>query len=244
MGPCHWSIVMNGQLLTKEEKARNRRERERRKSRKKLDKRRESRLAAVFSPLTLTLIEAGILTGAEAFSLVFGSMRSASKAMASLRMAQAAVMHGESDSEQCSVATPRRKLQATHCGMPVAIPVIKRQLTKGLRLANLQRAAGLLPAKTAGLASLDPAGLQRLLPGISVPLKCRRDIYLVRIVVDPKGRLCLECYSARGNALFRHSIPLSSTTTRPPTAASAEPRGRRARLEAPRLFPPRQTFLP
>jgi hypothetical protein len=205
---------MNAKLLTEQERRDNQRARDHRKHLKMEAKRRASLLKeAAVSPPVLAAIEAGLLNGNDAITLLQGTSSRARKVLLLLQGRVAAV------SETCGrggaavtlgetrpgrMPTLRRAFE----GVPRDLEAVLSNYRGGLRANSLLVDRGYLPRKAQGFAFLTKAELLGLLPGLRFPARARRREYLVRLSIPTYCREpALEIYSRFSKPLFQHRLP-------------------------------------
>lgn len=200
---------MNHRVVSEKEKRETRRRRNRRRHLRKQKNRRERLLQSVLAPSALPVIDAGLVTPEEAFAILFGPLKSARRMLRRLQAAQNALNHEVTPIQfgGGNLQPPRRELRAASRGLPTDAGMFWTQFAAGLRAAAMLRHRGAIGYDTEGTAFLSPTGLRELLPGISVPLRFEREVYLAQ-VAPARGHEAsrLDVYSAMLTPLF--SVPL------------------------------------
>ena len=218
---------MNHRLLTLEQKAQNRRDRQKRNR----TARRERRRAAIFETLPLpqyvVLLAAGELNAKDVFDLHYGDLRGSKHLVRKVWRETELMYEGTptlpvvEDSELKDVERPRRRLDEAN----IASLAFEGQFEGGRQAYAVVAEQDGVAIARGDWAFFEHENLQNLLPGLHIPVRlCRRE-YLVNLHTDEGDNpVCLDFHSIDYTPLIRCEV-------RP--TPSVNPRWRRR----PREFP-------
>jgi hypothetical protein len=197
---------MNHRLISQAEKNANRQARHRRKHLNKLDRQRE---AYVQRALSVAAIEPTLVSPAQAFDIIYGTLKAAKTAARSLVVAQARLnLRPYTGPWTCATASlPKRCLRMGSRGQPAARTDFCAHYEAGLQATLNLRALGYLPADSEGMAFFEAAVLAQLLVGLRMPREFEREDYLLNLVRDGANPMFLAFHSRNMMPLLRVPLP-------------------------------------